>query len=134
MLRNAARFAFRILYARYLLASVVALGMDLASFLLLLQMKAPAVPASMVGYSLGLGIHWLLSSRFVFADEAAVDSSERMRQKVAFVASAFVGLAITAAVIQRGLQWGISPGLAKLLAVGISFHATYILRRTIVFS
>jgi putative flippase GtrA len=134
MQRRAAKFIRRILYARYVLASAVALAADLSSFLVLLQMKVPAVPASMVGYILGLGVHWVLSSRFVFAGKTAANAPERMRQKMMFMASALVGLAITAAIIEGGLQWGVGPSLAKLVAIGISFHATYILRRSIVFS
>lgn len=134
MLQRAVRFACRVLYARYLLASSVALGADLASFLLLLQMKVPAIPASMAGYIFGLGVHWLLSSRLVFTQETAADAFERMRQKLLFIASALVGLAITAGIVGWGLQRGVDPSLAKLVALGISFQATYILRRTIVFS
>lgn len=134
MLHRAARFCCRMLYARYLLASAVALGVDFASFLLLMQMEVPAVPASMVGYMFGIGVHWLLSSRLIFARETAVGTSERLRQKVLFTASALVGFAITAVIVGQGLQWGFDPGLTKLIAVGISFQTTYILRRTIVFS
>ena len=133
MLVRAIYFFFGVLYARYFLVSVLALGMDFASFFLLLQMKVLTVPASMAGYSFGLGIHWLLSSRFVFAQETATNSYARMRQKVSFVASAFVGLAITAIIIEGAMRLGAGPGLAKLAAIGISFHATYFLRRSIVF-
>lgn len=134
MLRRAAGFAWRIIYARYLLASAVALGADLACFFLLLYLQVPAVPAAMAGYIFGLGVHWLLSSRLVFAQQTANSPADRMRQRLLFVASALVGLAITAAIVGLGRQLGFDPRLAKLVAVGISFQATYILRRTIVFA
>lgn len=134
MLRRAAGFAWRIVYARYLLASAVALGADLACFFLLLGMHIAAVPASMAGYLFGLGVHWLLSSRLVFAQEGERNPSDRMRQKLLFIASALVGLAITAGIVGIGNYWGVDPRLAKLVAVGISFQATYLLRRTIVFA
>lgn len=133
MLNRAARLLSRVLYARYLVASAVALGIDVASFVLLLQMKVPAVPASIAGYTLGLGIHWLLSSRLVFAQQTAVAGAERLRQKLLFIASALAGLAITAAIVGWAVQWGVDPSLAKLAAIGVSFQATYLLRRTIVF-
>lgn len=131
---RAVRLIRRCLYARYVMASGLALGVDLASFLLLLQMKAPVVPASVAGYFAGLGIHWLLSSRLVFVQQAAASSSKRTRQKALFIASALTGLAITAAMMDQATRWGMNPGLAKLIAVGVSFQATYLLRRTFVFS
>ena len=134
MLGHLARLACRICYARYLMASAVALGADLASLFLLLQVKAPAVPASVAGYLVGLGVHWLLSSRLVFVQHAAPKSSDQARQKMLFIASALAGLAITAALMAQGLQWGIDPSLTKLIALVISFQTTYLLRRTFVFS
>jgi putative flippase GtrA len=130
----AARFGYCILYARYLLASAFALGADVSSYFLLVQLTMPAVLASVVGYMFGIAVHWLLSTRIVFAQEAVASAAERMRQKVLFIASALVGLAITVAVVGQGLRWGFDPGLIKLVAVGIAFQATYLLRRRIVFS
>jgi putative flippase GtrA len=133
MLAEAARDICRVRYFRYLLTSGVSLGADLAAFALLLQLRLAAVVASIAAYALGIGVHWLMSSRLVFAQELASDFSKRNRQKLLFVASALAGLAITAAVIGWGVHWEWNPSLCKLLAVGISFQTTYFLRRTIVF-
>jgi putative flippase GtrA len=133
MVRRVVATAWRITYARYLSASVIALGADLATFLLLLRSGTGAVGASLAGYSLGLCVHWLLSSRLVFADKRAVTAQEKMRQKALFLGSALVGLAITGSVVGIGHFLGIDPRLAKLGAVALSFQATYLLRRTVVF-
>lgn len=133
MLRRTAQLAWRILYARYLLTSAIALGADLTIFLLSVQMKMPAVLASVAGYVFGLGVHWLLSSRLVFVREPAATVSKLIRQKALFIASALGGLVITAAIVKCGIEWRIDPSYAKLIAIIISFQATYFLRRTIVF-
>lgn len=134
MLGRAARLVCRIRYTRYVVASGIALVADLAIFLLLLQIETPPVPASVGGYLSGLGVHWLLSSRLVFTLQATASSSKRNRQKVLFIASALVGLAITTAMTGQAMQWGFSSASAKLVAVGVSFQATYLLRRAFVFS
>lgn len=120
-------------YAGYLAVSAISLGVDLASFFLMLQMNVAPVHSAMLGYAAGLVAHWFLSSRLIFADRVQPASFARSRQKLFFVISALVGLAITAAMIKCGLQLGIHPGLSKLAAIVVSFHATYFLRRTVVF-
>lgn len=118
----------------YLFASVLALGCDAGLFLLLLGAGFEPVAASALGYGLGIAVHWLVSSRLVFADSAAArGTGERHRQKMLFVGSALAGLAITTAVVGIGIGWGLDPRIAKLAAIAISFQTTYLLRRHIVF-
>ncbi len=121
-------------WLNYLLASVLALGSDAALFLLLLDSGLAPMPASAVGYCAGILVHWLVSSRLVFADGAAArGTGERHRQKMLFVGSALVGLAVTTAIVGTGSAFGFDPRLAKLAAIVVSFQATYLLRRHIVF-
>ncbi|QYU68193.1 GtrA family protein [Leptolyngbya sp. 15MV] len=80
---------------RYLLASVGALAADVGCFLALLGLGVAAAPASAVGYALGIAVHWVLSSRAVFADSVAAGGLARTRQKALFVVSALIGLALT---------------------------------------
>src|SRR3546814_2523955 len=69
-----------------------------------------------------------------FADGAAArGTGERHRQKLLFVGSAFVGLAVTTAIVGGGSALGLDPRLAKLAAIVVSFQTTYLLRRHIVF-
>jgi len=121
-------------WINYLLASVLALGSDAGLFLLLLDAGLAAMAASAVGYCAGILVHWLVSSRLVFADGAAArGTGERHRQKMLFVGSALVGLAVTTAIVGSGTALGLDPRLAKLAAIVISFQTTYMLRRHIVF-
>lgn len=118
----------------YLLASGLALGSDAGLFLLLLDAGLPPMTASAIGYCAGILVHWLVSSRLVFADGAAArGTGERHRQKLLFVGSALIGLAITTAIVGGGTALGLDPRLAKLAAIIVSFQATYMLRRHIVF-
>ena len=76
--------------------------------------------ASAIGYSAGIWVHWLVSSRLVFADGAAArGTGERHRQKMLFVGSALVGLAVTTAIVGTGTALGLDP----LATVGLP--ATY---------
>lgn len=123
----------RIVLLRYLAASALALGVDMASFLLLLRLNLPPAPAAATGYSLGIAAHWLLSSRAVFTRGVAERGPERTRQKALFVLSALFGLALTTAIVGAGSGFGIDPRLAKLAAVAASFTATWLLRERLVF-
>ncbi|ANU06865.1 GtrA family protein [Paraurantiacibacter namhicola] len=120
-------------FVRYVLASAGALAVDFGSFLAMLQVGVAATPAAAGGYSLGMAAHWLLSSRAVFADNAAERGSRRHRQKALFVMSALVGLGLTTLIVAAGQAGGWDPRLAKVLAVGVSFCTTYWLRKQIVF-
>ena len=121
-------------WLNYLLASGLALGSDAGLFLLLLDAGLSPVPASATGYCAGILVHWMISSRLVFADGAAARvTGERHRQKLIFVGSALVGLAVTTAIVGGGSALGLDPRLAKLAAIVVSFQTTYLLRRHIVF-
>lgn len=120
--------------SRYLAASVVALAFDMGSFLLLLAVGIAAAPASALSYSLGIVVHWFISSRAVFVAGVAARGPARTRQKALFVASALVGLALTAGIVGLGSTLGLDPRLAKIAAVGVSFAATWLLRARVVFA
>jgi putative flippase GtrA len=130
--RRATRPGSRV-YLRYVMASGGALLSDLAVFSALLNMQMLPGAASATGYACGILVHWLLSSRLVFADAAAAHGFERTRQKTLFVGSALVGLALTTGIVSAGALLGIEPLLAKLAAVAISFQTTYLARRAVVF-
>jgi putative flippase GtrA len=133
MIARAFTVARELVLARYLLASVVALGADVGTFLLLLAIGSAAAPASAAGYALGIVAHWLLSSRTVFVAGVAARGPERNRQKVMFVASALLGLLLTTMVVAAGTAAGIDPRLAKLAAIGLSFSVTWLLRSRVIF-
>ena len=118
---------------RYILASVGALAVDVGSFLTFMALGVAAAPASAMGYSLGILAHWLMSSRAVFQDTVADGGLARTRQKALFVISALVGLALTTAIVGAGDYAGGDPRLAKLVAIAVSFTATWLLRSKVVF-
>lgn len=126
--------AVRFVPGRYLAASVVALGFDMGSFLMLLAVGMAAASASALSYSLGIVVHWFISSRAVFVDGVAERGPARTRQKALFVASALIGLALTAGIVGLGSAIGIDPRIAKIAAVGVSFLATWLLRARVVFA
>ena len=119
--------------ARYIAASVVALGADMGTFLVLLGLGVFAAAASAAGYCLGIVVHWLVSSRKVFHDSVAAAGPARTRQKALFVVSALLGLGLTTAIVGAADFAGIDPRIAKLTAVGASFALTWILRSSVIF-
>ena len=120
-------------FVRYLVVSVAALAVDLGTFVALLAAGIGAVSASVVGYSLGIAAHWLLSSRKVFSGHVAPNGAARHWQKALFVISALIGLGLTTLIVGTGEAMGFDARLAKLLAIACSFVTTWLLRRHIVF-
>ena len=118
---------------RYMLASVGALAVDMGSFLALLALGMWPASASALAYCAGIVAHWLMSSRAVFTDTVAARGLARIRQKALFVGSALIGLALTSAIVWAGDDAGIDPRGAKLVAIGVSFAVTWVLRSKIVF-
>ena len=74
-----------------------------------------------------------MSSRAVFVGNVAERGAARTKQKALFVISALVGLGLTTAIVWAGDASGFDPRLAKLVAIGVSFTATWLLRSRVVF-
>lgn len=121
-------------FLRYLAASIVALVVDMTVLWALLASGTPAPAASALGYSTGIVVHWLISSRIVFPAGAITDGLGRWRQKGLFLMSAFVGLSLTVLVVALGELAGLDPRIAKLPAIAVSFLANYLLRKHIIFT
>lgn len=123
----------QIVLVRYILASVGALAVDMGTFLALLSAGVPPVAASALGYGIGIMVHWILSSRKVFADHVAASGIERTRQKAMFVVSALIGLGVTTLIVGGASAAGLDPRVAKLCAIVVSFAVTWLLRKRVVF-
>ncbi|WP_298174295.1 GtrA family protein [Novosphingobium sp.] len=123
----------QIVLVRYILASVGALAVDMGTFLALLSAGVPPVAASALGYGLGIMVHWILSSRKVFADQVAEGGIARTRQKAMFVVSALIGLGVTTLIVGGASAAGLDPRAAKLCAIVVSFAVTWLLRKRVVF-
>lgn len=118
--------------SRYTLVSVAALALDFAVYLALVLALGSPTFAGVVGYAMGLVLHYTLSVRFVF-DAAATQKSMR-RTFAEFVVSGIVGLGLTASVIWAATSFGVPAIGAKGLAVVVSFLAVFALRHAIVFA
>jgi putative flippase GtrA len=129
-----ARRLMEVTFLRYVGASAVALAGDMALFNLFLLADWEPAAAAAASYAAGIVIHWLISSRLVFVEGAQTAGMDRVRQKGLFLGSAFVGLGLTVAIVWAGDRAGLDANLAKLAAIGVSFVATYVLRKTLVFA
>ena len=74
-----------------------------------------------------------MSSRAVFIGNVARRGAARTRQKALFVISAMIGLGLTTAIVWAGDISGFDPRVAKLVAIAVSFAATWLLRSRVVF-
>jgi putative flippase GtrA len=122
----------RLMLARYLLASIVALCADTALFLALSHRLLPPAPAACAGYVFGIAVHWLLSVRFVFTGGVAARASAA--QPLQFLLSALLGLGVTTGVVALATGAGAPALPAKLAAVAISFTLVYLVRKHVVFA
>ena len=92
------------------------------------------VPAAYAAsYSLGILVHWLISSRMVFSDAVAERGIERAKQKALFVGSALLGLGLTTAIGSGSVHAGFHPIAGKLAAIAASFTLTWLLRSRLIF-
>jgi putative flippase GtrA len=117
---------------RYALASAVSLGADVGVLFALVRIGMPPAPASAIGYAAGLGIHYLLAIRLVFAHR-------RYRSTVGFelvlyAVTGVAGLLMTVAIVAAGEPLGFSLAVAKGIAVLASFVTVFLLRRALMFS
>jgi putative flippase GtrA len=127
-------FFRQLTFLRYVVVSVGALAVDMGVFLGLLQTGMISALAAAIGYSVGIAAHWTLSSRKVFADRVSDRGTrERAQQKAMFVVSALLGLIVTMGIVGAGDALGLDPRIAKVMAIGISFILTYLLRNVVIF-
>ncbi|MEZ5710192.1 MAG: GtrA family protein [Blastomonas sp.] len=130
-----ARPALRIgnmVLARYLAASVVALGLDFCIFMALVRLGTAPASASALGYCAGIVVHWAISSRFVFTGKRRQGSALHA-QRILFLASALIGLALTVGTVGLLTALGVIAIAAKAAAAIISFVSVYALRKYGVF-
>jgi putative flippase GtrA len=83
--------------SRYSLVSALALALDFTVYLALTKWGTSPPLAGAIGYALGTGLHYLLSTRFVF-DARATDKVQA-RLFGEFALSGLAGMGITALVI-----------------------------------
>jgi putative flippase GtrA len=127
-------FFRQLTFLRYVVVSVGALAVDMGLFLALLKGGMVSAVAAAIGYGVGIVAHWTLSSRKVFQDRVSQRGTrERTQQKAMFVVSALLGLVVTMSIVGVGDALGLDPRIAKVMAIGVSFVLTYLLRNVVVF-
>ena len=132
-MRDAFRRMLALSASRYIVVSAAALVTDMGVFLTALYGGMDAVLAAVLGYCCGIQLHWLLSTRFVFAGGVRQKRVARFGQQAMFVASGLLGLMVTGAVVAAGRELGVAPELSKMFAVGASFSLTWALRALVIF-
>jgi putative flippase GtrA len=119
--------------SRYLLVSLVAVAADFGFFVMLSAASVRASLAGILGYGMGMLVHYLLSSRFVF--DAIGSGKSETRQLIEFALSGLAGVTLTGLVIAFATAaWGLTPVAAKSIAVPVSFAAVFLIRRCFVFA
>lgn len=117
--------------ARYTAVSLIALGCDVALLAMLATSGVAHVPASMIGYTAGLFVHYALATRFVFRHRRY--SAHVKVEFVIYATIGLVGLALTAGIVRAGDALGAPLAVSKAAAVVVSFVAQYLLRRFVLF-
>lgn len=119
--------------SRYLSAGIVALAADSGSFLALMRAGLNPVAAAALGFGVGIAVNWVVASSLMFASDIAPDAAQRARQRMLFVVTALLGLAMTTGIIAACTAMGLDPRLGKLIAVAVSFTVTSALRDWLIF-
>lgn len=117
---------------RYFVVSAIALVCDVAVYATLIGSGMRATAAGVAGYTFGILVHYALSTRWVFPDP---DGMRRPAPTLAkFLATGFLGLATTAAIIDVLTREHIVGAFAaKAAAVGAAYVVVFVLRRSYVF-
>lgn len=121
-------------YVTYTVASAISLACDMAAFFSCIRLGIGPVPSAFLGYTAGVAVHWLLSSRFVFIDAKQRHGRGKLLRQTLFVATALLGAGLTTGTVGLAVSVGLGPVVSKVIAVAVSFQATYLLRRYVVFS
>lgn len=118
--------------SKYTVASVIALATDFLIYLSLATGGFALTLAAIAGYSIGMMMHFVLSSRYVFETQKLDKTESRLFGE--FAISGAIGLVLTVTVVFIAEKVFLAtPFFAKLAAVAISFFAVYLVRRCLVF-
>lgn len=114
--------------ARYFLTAGTAAIVDVGGFVLLTGAGVTVLPAATASFVVAAVVNYLLTSRFVFAEQA------NRRRFTLFFAVALLGLAINVGVTYfAAVQLGLPPALAKIAGVGTAFLVNFGLNAGLVF-
>lgn len=118
-------------FARYFLASVVALGADLGLLLILSGLMHYAVAASL-SFLVGCVVHYLLAVVLVFRRRRL--AHRRSAEAAIFIVIGVLALPVNVGVIAIAVEFLGSPlAAAKLAAAGCSFVFAFAVRKLALF-
>lgn len=118
---------------RYLGASALALGVDTATLGGLVYFAGVHyLLAAPLGFAAGLGLIYLLSVRWVFADRRLFD---RRIEFTVFALIGLAGMAINELVLYIGVdRFGLSPVQAKVPSAAVVFCFNFVARKLLLFT
>jgi putative flippase GtrA len=115
-------------YVRYGIVSVLALGLDTLTLLVLHYWGWAAWLSAAAAYLLGAVLHWMLSIRYVF--DKPRDRADYLRKLMQYIGAGLVGVLLTMLIVESatGLL-GLNILLAKIIAVLVVFNVVYLVRK-----
>jgi putative flippase GtrA len=115
-------------FVRYFFTAGTAAIVDVGGFVLLIEAGMHLVVAAILSFTVAAVVNYLLTSRFVFAQEASVKGF------LLFFAAATVGLLVNVSItVLLATYSGFPAPLAKLTGVGIAFLFNFLTNATVVF-
>jgi putative flippase GtrA len=119
--------------ARYFLASTAAFAVDAGTYVALIRLgEVHYLMSAPVGFTLGIAVIYVLSTRWVFAHRRLADSHWEL---VIFVVIGIAGLLLNEAVIYLGVErFSLSYELAKLASAAVVFGFNFSARKLLLFT
>jgi len=120
-------------FAKYTLASTLALAVDYGCYWLLVINKILDIPkAAVLGYSIGLIVAYYFIADKIFQNGWLGD--KKTLEIFFFSLSGLIGITLTYITVKIViLFFGERPNLAKITAIGVSFLVVYVVRKIFVF-
>ena len=120
--------------ARYFIASLVALAVDVATLSACLRLLHLGLAwSASLGFVVGAAVAYLLSIRWVFRQRAFGDAPTL--EFLTFVGIGVAGLGVTQLVLWLGVtELGLMPEAVKLAAAGLTFAFNYVARKSLLFA
>jgi len=118
---------------RYFAASALALTIDFGTYVSLIRgVDVHYLVAAPIGFALGLGTIYLLSTRWVFRERRLAD---RRAEFALFALVGLVGMALNQMVLFAAVQWlAASFEVAKIISAGIVFSFNFATRKLLLFT
>lgn len=115
-------------YVRYGIVSVLALGLDTLTLLVLHYWGWAAWLSAATAYLLGAVLHWMLSIRYVF--KKPVDTADYLRKLMQYIGAGLVGVLLTTLIVEGATSmFGLNIIVAKIIAVLVVFNVVYLVRK-----